>query len=170
MSPSDPHFLGHRQRLRERFLKTGLAGLADYEVVELLLTLAIPRSDVKQPAKALIARFGSLRGILDARVAEVMAEHDYSQIPVTVEGRIVGSMSEVRLCAVLMQDPGMCAQPVSAVMQAAFPFVDVSTGLTALAGMITADNPAVLVRDFKSRETYIITRADLIRALSGPRA
>lgn len=57
---------GHRQRLRERFVKAGLTGFADYEVVELLLTLAIPRSDVKQPAKALITKFGDLRGILDA--------------------------------------------------------------------------------------------------------
>jgi len=60
MSDDDPHDLGHRQRLRERFLKSGLAGFADYEVVELLLTLAIPRSDVKQPAKALITRFGKV--------------------------------------------------------------------------------------------------------------
>ncbi len=68
-----PHYLGHRQRLRERFLKSGLDGFADYEVVELLLTLAIPRSDVKQPAKALIARFGNLRGILDAPIEELRA-------------------------------------------------------------------------------------------------
>jgi DNA repair protein RadC len=62
---------GHRQRLRERFVKAGLDGFADYEVVELLLTLAIPRSDVKQPAKALIKKFGDLRGILDAPLEEV---------------------------------------------------------------------------------------------------
>jgi len=62
---------GHRRRLRERFLKSGLAGFADYEVVELLLTLAIPRRDVKERAKALIARFGSLRGILDAPLEEL---------------------------------------------------------------------------------------------------
>uniref|UniRef100_A0A7C3A9E8 DNA repair protein RadC n=1 Tax=Thermorudis sp. TaxID=1969470 RepID=A0A7C3A9E8_9BACT len=68
-----PHPHGHRQRLRERFLKSGLAGFADYEVVELLLTLAIPRADVKQPAKALIARFGNLRGILDAPIDELRA-------------------------------------------------------------------------------------------------
>jgi DNA repair protein RadC len=47
--------------------------LADYEVVELLLTLAVPRSDVKQPAKVLIARFGNLRGILDAPIEELRA-------------------------------------------------------------------------------------------------
>lgn len=68
-----PHYHGHRQRLRNRFLKSGLGGFSDYEVVELLLTLAIPRSDVKQPAKALIARFGSLHGILDAPIEELGA-------------------------------------------------------------------------------------------------
>ena len=62
---------GHRARLRERFLKAGTQGLADYELVELLLTLAIPRNDVKQPAKALIARFGNLRGILDAPIEKL---------------------------------------------------------------------------------------------------
>lgn len=71
MNEGDTHYRGHRQRLRERFLKSGLDGFADYEVVELLLTLAIPRSDVKQPAKALIARFGNLRGILDAPIEEL---------------------------------------------------------------------------------------------------
>ena len=71
MARDKPHYLGHRQRLRQRFLKSGLNGFADYEVVELLLTLAIPRLDVKQPAKALITRFGSLRGILDAPIEEL---------------------------------------------------------------------------------------------------
>ncbi len=71
MSQPDPDYLGHRKRLRDRFIKAGLDGFADYEVVELLLTLAIPRSDVKQPAKALIARFGNLRGILDAPIEEL---------------------------------------------------------------------------------------------------
>lgn len=71
MTDSSPHYHGHRKRLRERFLKSGLSGFADYEVVELLLTLAIPRSDVKQPAKALIAQFGNLRGILDAPIEEL---------------------------------------------------------------------------------------------------
>ena len=66
-----PHYHGHRKRLRERFLKNGLAGFAEHEVVELLLTLAIPRADVKQPAKALLKRFGSLRGVLDATLSEL---------------------------------------------------------------------------------------------------
>ena len=58
---------GHRGRLRERFVRSGFAGFAEHEIVELLLTLAIPRCDVKGPAKALLQRFGSVRGVLDAR-------------------------------------------------------------------------------------------------------
>ena len=68
---AQPHYHGHRKRLRERFVKNGLAGFAEHEVLELLLTLAIPRSDVKQPAKALLERFGSLRGALDAPLADL---------------------------------------------------------------------------------------------------
>ena len=51
------------------------------------------------------------------------------------------------------------------VMQPAFPFVDVSTPVELLSTMITPENPAVLVRDFKTDKTFIITRSDLIRVL-----
>ncbi len=61
-----PHYLGHRQRLRERFTRLGLDGWEPYEVLELLLTYAIPRRDLKPLAKELIARFQSLGGVLDA--------------------------------------------------------------------------------------------------------
>ncbi len=54
-----PHYAGHRQRLRERFAKAGPDGIADYELLELLLFRAIPRRDVKPLAKALIETFGS---------------------------------------------------------------------------------------------------------------
>ena len=70
---SRPHYHGHRERLRERFLRSGLAGFAEHEVIELLLTLAIPRSDVKMPAKELLERFGSFRGVLDAPLSELQA-------------------------------------------------------------------------------------------------
>jgi DNA repair protein RadC len=66
-----PTYLGHRHRLRERFLRSGFSGFADYEIVELLLTLAIPRRDVKPAAKALLARFGTVRGVLDAPAEEL---------------------------------------------------------------------------------------------------
>ena len=57
---------GHYARLRERFLKGGLDGFHDYEVVELLLKLADPRPDHKPTAKALLKQFGSLGQVLDA--------------------------------------------------------------------------------------------------------
>ncbi len=78
-----PHHQGHRKRLRERFVKAGLAGFAAHEVIELLLTLAIPRADVKQPAKALLARFGSLRATLDAPLSELHAVKGVGEVAAT---------------------------------------------------------------------------------------
>ena len=66
-----PHFLGHRDRLRDRASAGGLAALPDYEVVELLLFRSIPRGDVKPLAKALLARFGSFGGVIGASVEEL---------------------------------------------------------------------------------------------------
>ena len=57
---------GHRQRLRDRFLKNGLDGFYDYEIVELLLTLGAPRKDCKQLAKQALKKFGSLKDVLEA--------------------------------------------------------------------------------------------------------
>jgi DNA repair protein RadC len=51
----DPHYLGHRERLRDRFIKGGAEALSDYELLELLLFIAIPRRDVKPLAKSLFA-------------------------------------------------------------------------------------------------------------------
>ncbi|MBW1645467.1 MAG: DNA repair protein RadC [Deltaproteobacteria bacterium] len=64
---------GHRQRLKQRFARQGLEGLADYEVVELLLTYALPRRDVKPLAKRLLAEFASLKGVLDAPLPRLLA-------------------------------------------------------------------------------------------------
>jgi len=71
--PDKPHYHGHRQRLRGRFLAGGAAALQDYELLELLLTFAIPYSDVKPLAKALIQHFGSFSQVLDAP-AEALVE------------------------------------------------------------------------------------------------
>ena len=71
MGEGRPHWWGHRERLRERFLRTGAKGLQDYELLELLLSYAIPRKDVKPQAKELLRRFGSLAGVLDAPLEEV---------------------------------------------------------------------------------------------------
>lgn len=62
---------GHRQRLREKFLKSSLAGFHDYEVIELLLTLATPRKDCKDAAKAALKKFKSLQGVFEASPQEL---------------------------------------------------------------------------------------------------
>lgn len=66
-----PHYLGHRQRLKERFLTDNGRSMPDYELMELLLTIAIPRRDVKPLAKELIAKFGSFANVLNARTDDL---------------------------------------------------------------------------------------------------
>lgn len=70
----EPHYVGHRERLRERFLLGGADALPDYELLELALFAAIPRRDVKPLAKALLARFGTFADAIAApreRLCEV---------------------------------------------------------------------------------------------------
>jgi len=95
----------------------------------------------------------------------VMSEHDFSQISITRDRRLVGSLNETHLFDELVKDGHIKSQPVESIMQPAFPFVDVSTTVDQLSTMITPANPAVLVRDFKTDKTFIITRSDLIRVL-----
>ena len=67
----DDSIKGHRERLRLRFAKHGFNGFHDYEVLELLLTYAIPRIDVKPVAKRLLNIFGTLAGVFDAPMCEL---------------------------------------------------------------------------------------------------
>ncbi len=69
--PSGDVTRGHRKRLREKFIKSGLVGFHDYEIVELLLSLGTPRKDCKLPAKEAIKQFKTLRGVLEAPLAEL---------------------------------------------------------------------------------------------------
>ena len=62
----EKHYTGHRERLRQR-LGRDSRQLADYEVLELLLGYVLRRSDTKPLAKALLARFGTIRGVFSAR-------------------------------------------------------------------------------------------------------
>lgn len=75
-----PHYWGHRERLRTRFLKGGHAPLPEYELLELLLFNAIPRIDVKPLAKRLLATFGDLNGVIAAskfRVLQVEGANEW---------------------------------------------------------------------------------------------
>jgi cystathionine beta-synthase len=95
----------------------------------------------------------------------IMRENDFSQMPVTQGGRIVGSINEQQLFDCLVLNAENKTKPVETIMQPAFPFADISTPVEDLSTMITPANPAILVRDFKTDETFIITRHDIIKAL-----
>ncbi|MGH9486575.1 MAG: pyridoxal-phosphate dependent enzyme [Terriglobales bacterium] len=95
----------------------------------------------------------------------VMSLHDFSQISITQDSRLVGSLNEMQLYKMLLERPDIKGAPLETIMQPAFPFVDISTPVDLLATMITPENPAVLVRDFKTSKTFIITRSDVIRVL-----
>jgi DNA repair protein RadC len=74
LAEANPHYHGHRERLRLRFREAGTEALTDYELLELLLFRALPRRDVKPLAKSLIAKFGSFAEVVSAptaRLAEV---------------------------------------------------------------------------------------------------
>jgi cystathionine beta-synthase len=112
---------------------------------------------------------GELLAIEGTEAVEVavklMGEHDFSQISITRDKRLVGSLNEAHLYDQLVRSAEVKTLPVETIMQPAFPFVDISTPLELLSTMITPANPAVLVRDFKTDKTYIITRSDVIRVL-----
>jgi cystathionine beta-synthase len=95
----------------------------------------------------------------------LMSEHDFSQISIMHDKRLVGSLNEMHLYQQLVRRPQVKTEPVGSIMQPAFPFVDISTPVELLSTMITPENPAVLVRDFKTEKTFIITRSDVIRVL-----
>lgn len=94
--------------------------------------------------------------------ARLMHERDFSQLTITKDGRIVGSIDEQNIFECLTKHPNNKGNTVESIMSPAFPFVDITTPLEALSNMITPENPAVLVRDFKTDEIYIITRHDII--------
>lgn len=100
-----PHYLGHRQRLRERFLNGGAAALADYELLELLLCQALPRADVKPLAKNLLHRFGSFAAVMAAEPAQLM-EIDGVKEAATV------AIKTVQAAALLMQRQQVLDKPV----------------------------------------------------------
>ncbi len=71
MENTSPHYIGHRARSREKYLREGISGWHDYEVLELLLYYAIPRQDTKPTAKELLKKFRTVSGVLNADVKEL---------------------------------------------------------------------------------------------------
>lgn len=87
-----PHYLGHRARLRERFLDSGGDALPDYELLELILFSARPRGDVKPLAKRLLKLFGSFDKVIYA------SDHELRQVD-EVGDAVVSALKTVRVAA-----------------------------------------------------------------------
>ncbi len=83
--PTDaaPHYLGHRERLRQRFLQGGSDALHDYEMLELILFRAIPRGDVKPLAKQLLTKFGSFSEVIAAPVERLKEVRGLGEASIT---------------------------------------------------------------------------------------
>lgn len=86
--------VGHRQRLRQKFIEAGLSGFLDYEIIELLLTLGTPRKDCKQIAKDAISTFGSLANVLDATTQDLTKINGIGTLN-AFGIKLVGAVSEI---------------------------------------------------------------------------
>ncbi len=106
-APEKPHYLGHRQRLRQKLLEKGADSLADYELLELLLGQSLPRIDVKPLAKDLIRRFGSFAAALAAEPAELLKVKGMGEAA-------VAGLKTVRAAALLMTRQQLSERPVLA--------------------------------------------------------
>jgi DNA repair protein RadC len=80
----NPHYHGHRERVRKRFLQQGLGGFQDYEALELLLLFVARQKDMKPVAKALIEQFGSFKDVLDASPEELEGVDGVGPMAVTL--------------------------------------------------------------------------------------
>jgi DNA repair protein RadC len=104
-SSPPPHYHGHRQRLRQRFLAGGREALAPYELLELLLAIAIPRGDVKPLAKDLLARFGSLAAVLRATPEDLAGVRGVGETT-------LAAFKIVEAAAYVLMEHDLRAQPV----------------------------------------------------------
>ncbi len=101
-----------------------------------------------------------------ATALKIINENNFSQIPVTSDNRIVGSIYDKLVFDRILSHPGSKNDKVESIMQEALPFVDISTPIDTLAKMVSGDREAVLVKDFKQDKNYIITRSDLAEIMS----
>ncbi len=101
-----------------------------------------------------------------AQAIKIITEMDISQIPITNRDRIVGSLSESWVFKNILENPDMKDNSIESIMQPAFPFVDSTTPIDVLSKMISPDNPAVLVKDFKQNKTFIISLSDIVEAIA----
>jgi DNA repair protein RadC len=106
-----PHYLGHRERLRARFLAGGADAMPDYELMELTLFAAVPRRDVKPLAKALIARFGGFAEAIAAPRERLLEVEGASE-------SVVVHLKIVEAAALRLSQTRLLGRPVLASWQA----------------------------------------------------
>jgi DNA repair protein RadC len=102
---NNDHQKGHRERLRKKYSTCGVDGLHDYEIVELLLTYAIPQKDVKPLAKDLMNHFGNFAGIIDAPLEELIKVNGIAQNSALLFKLIKDISSEYLADKMKAQDP-----------------------------------------------------------------
>lgn len=128
--------------------------------------------DEKLTAKSILAKKESTEIVtLDAQKTVLEAINtiksmNISQIPVTQQGMIVGKIAESDILSALLENPGLKSAPISEIMTATFPFVDLNTSIDKISSLINKENSAVLVED-ESGKIEIITQYDIINAISG---
>ncbi|MBC6110031.1 pyridoxal-phosphate dependent enzyme [Pedobacter fastidiosus] len=128
--------------------------------------------DEKLTAKSILAKKDSTEIVtLDATKSVLEAINtiksmNISQIPVTQQGMIVGKIAESDILTALLENPGLKSAPISEIMTATFPFVDLNTSIDKISSLINKENSAVLVED-ESGKIEIITQYDIINAISG---
>ncbi len=113
------HKQGHRQRLRERFLKAGFEAMPDYELLELLLISAIPRRDVKPLAKELIAHFGSYADVISAPIDRLKSFSGLGNAGVT-------ALKTVEAAAVRLAQSRVMDKPVLSSWQSLLDYVRIA--------------------------------------------
>jgi len=101
-----------------------------------------------------------------AQAMKLIIENNYSQLPVTSDNRIVGSIYEKLVFDRILNDSESKNDTVESIMKEALPFVDISTSIETLAKMVSDDIEAVLVKDFKQDKNYIITKFDIADIMS----
>jgi len=128
--------------------------------------------DEKLTAKSILAKKESTEIVtLDAQKTVLEAINtiksmNISQIPVTQQGMIVGKIAESDILSALLENPGLKSAPISEIMTATFPFVDLNTSIDKISSLINKENSAVLVED-ETGKIEIITQYDIINAISG---
>lgn len=153
-----PDYIGHRSRLRQRLLENGGDGLHDYELVEYLLAVAIPRRDTKPIAKALLAEFGGMGGLFTADAEALMRVSGMGEVSVS-------AIKIVQATALRMLRSEASAQPVLASWQALLDYlhVDMAHRGTERVRVLHLNTRNMLIRDEVMSEGSIDEAALYVR-------